>query len=440
MNDKTDKLWSLAGEAGVLGSMILDRDVVLKVMSILPDEKAFFESKHQQLFTALLAIYTEGKPTDAIMLRDELERRGQLEEVGGVAYIAEILNSVPSSANAKYYAGIVRERADYRQLVQAIEDMQKTLDEPLAVAEQAEQIQRLAMSLSPARKQADSFSLSEHATDVAIKAQGRDIDIIRTGFRNIDKIIAGVAPGELIIIAARPSMGKSALVLGMALNMARDGRSVIYISLEMSGRALIERAICATGRVNLQTIKVENPLKEKLDDFYGAALLLQKYDLTFREGVTTTEKIISVVETQSKVRPVDCVIVDYLQLLSGGKNKSRYEEITNISGSLKRAALRLHVPLIAVSQLNREVEVREHHKPRMSDLRDSGAIEQDGDVVMLLHREDYYRRYESKNYSEFDGLAEVFVAKNRRGPCGIARLTFLDEYVSFADLTEKSDL
>jgi len=435
MNDRTDKLWSLAGEAGVLGSVILDRNVVPKVLAILPDEKAFFEPKHQQIFAALLAIYMAGKPIDAIMLRDELERRGQLAEIGGVDYIAKILDSVPSSANAEYYARIVRDRADFRQLLQAVEDMRKVLDEPLDVGEQAEQIQRLAMSLSPARKQADSFSLSEDATDVAVKAQDRDIDIIRTGFRNIDWIIAGVAPGELIIIAGRPSMGKSALVLGMAMAMARDGRSVVYITLEMTGRALIERAICMTGKVNLATIKVENPPKEKLEEFYGAALLLQKYDLTFREGITTAEKIVAAVEAQNKVRPVDCVIVDYLQLMSGGKNKSRYEEITNISRSIKLAALRLHVPIIAISQLNRQVEGREHHKPRLSDLRDSGALEQDADVVMLLHREDYYRRYESKNHSEFDGLAEVLVAKNRRGATGIAHLTFLDEYVSFADLT-----
>ena len=440
MNDKTDKLWSLAGEAGILGSMILDRNIVPKVLSILPDEKAFFEPKHQQIFAALLALYDEGKPLDAVMLRDELERRGQLEGIGGVPYIVKILDSVPSSANSEYYARIVRERADYRQLLQTVENMQKVVNEPLAVSEQAEQIQRLAMSLSPARKQADSFSLSEDATNVAVKARDRDIDIIRTGFKNIDWIIAGIAPGELIIIAGRPSMGKSALVLGMALAMARDGRSVVYITLEMTGRALIERAISMTGRVNLQTIKVENPPKEKLDEFYGAALRLQKYDLTFREGITTAEGIVAIVETQNKIRPVDCVVVDYLQLMSGGKNKNRYEEITNISRSIKLAALRLHVPIISISQLNRQVEGREHHKPRLSDLRDSGALEQDADVVMLLHREDYYRRYESKNHSEFDGLAEVLIAKNRRGMTGVAHLTFLDEYVSFADLTtEETD-
>jgi len=441
MSEKVlDKLWSLAGEGGVLGSMILDRDIVLKVLSILPDEKAFFEPKHQQIFAALLALYAEGKPTDPVMLRDELEQRGQLTEVGGVDYIARILDSVPSSANVEYYARIVRDRADYRQLLQAVEDMRKTLDEPLAVAEQAERIQRLAMSLSPARKQADSFSLSEDATDIAVKARDRDVDIVRTGFRNIDRIIAGVAPGELIIIAGRPSMGKSALVLGMALNMAKDNRSVIYVTLEMTGRALIERAICATGRVNLRTVKVENPQQENLEEFYGAALLLKKYDLTFWEGITTAERIVTVVETQNKIKPVDCVIVDYLQLMSGGKNKNRYEEITNISRLIKLAALRLHLPIIAISQLNRQVEGREHHKPRLSDLRDSGALEQDADVVMLLHREDYYRRYESKNHSEFDGLAEVFVAKNRRGATGVAHLIFLDEYVSFADLTEETDL
>jgi len=434
------KLWSLSGEAGVIGSMILDREVVPKVLQILPDGNLFDKQEHQRIFDALVAIYMAGKPTDAIMLRDELERRGQLAEVGGVDYIAKILDSVPSTANAQYYAGIVRDRADYRQLLQAVGDMQKVLDEPLDVSEQAEQIQRLAMSLSPARKQADSFSLSEDATGVALKAQGKDIDIVRTGFRNIDRIIAGIAPGELIIIAGRPSMGKSALVLGMALAMARDGRSVVYITLEMTGRALIERGICMTGRVNLQTIKVENPPKEKLDEFYGAALRLQKYDLTFREGITTAEGMIAAVETQNKVRPVDCVVVDYLQLMSGGKNKSRYEEITNISRSIKLAALRLHVPIIAISQLNRQVEGREHHKPRLSDLRDSGALEQDADVVMLLHREDYYRRYESKNHSDFDGLAEVVIAKNRRGTTGVAHLTFLDEYVSFADLTtEEAD-
>jgi replicative DNA helicase len=442
VNDsELDRLWSLSGEAGVLGSMMLDSSVVSAVLAILPRADLFYKPEHREIFAALVAVYGQGKPIDAVMLRDELEQRGQLEEIGGVEYIRRILESVPSAASAEYYAKIVAERAEYRQLVAAVEAMRKTLDDPGTVAEQARQIQAIAFQLPTSAPQTDRFSLSGDATIIAVKARDGESDIIRTGFRNIDRLIGGVAPGEMIIVAGRPSMGKSAFALGVTLSMARDGRCVFYVTLEMTGRSLIERAICMAGKVNLQAVKIDEPKQENLTRFYEAAMLLEKYDVTFRENLTTAESIIAAVEQQNRIKRVECVVIDYLQLMSGGKNRSRYEEITNISRAIKLAALRLHVPIITLSQLNRQPEEREHHKPRLSDLRDSGALEQDADVVMLLHREDYYRRYAAKSDSDkFDGLAEIDIAKNRRGPCGIAHLTFLDKYVAFADLIDEAEL
>jgi replicative DNA helicase len=225
----------------------------------------------------------------------------------------------------------------------------------------------------------------------------------------------------------------SGLALNMAVNMAKKGKSIVYITLEMTGASLIERAIAGEGKVNLRLIKVTNPAQENLNKFYAASMELEKLDMTLREDITTVERLLSVIELQNQIKPVDCVFVDYIQLMSAGeKNRSRYEEVTKISGSIKRAAMRLHIPIVAISQLNRAGEGRTDRKPRISDLRDSGAIEQDADIILLLHREDYYRPRDA----EKDGLAEVDIAKNRRGPTGWAKLMFLEEYVLFGDYRE----
>jgi len=375
-------------------------------------------------------------PIDAIALRTELKRINQLEQVGGVEYLRRITESVPHAENAAYYAGVVRDRQRYRQLISDVERMRDLLDEPLGVDEQVQEIQRIALGIEASKSEIEYFEIAEQAINVAGAMRDRR-EMIATGFRNIDRIIQGVAPGELIILAGRPSMGKSALVLDIALNMAKAGKSVLFFTLEMPYEAVIERALCNQAQVNMATAKTDDAPESELEKLYEQGSKMRELDFALHEAGTTAEKQIAFIRTRKKMHKLDVVFIDYLQLMnSGHKSENRVQEISTISRKLKLAAVQEQVPIIALSQLNRQVEAREKHRPRLSDLRESGALEQDADIVMLLHREDYYRSRENPGTDDVDGSAEVIVAKNRRGPTGIAELTFLDEYVKFGDLVK----
>lgn len=431
---KADRLWSLESEAGLLGSMIIGPECIPEIIPVIINEEAFYKSEHRQIYQALINLHLSKVSIDAVTLRSELKKAGQLERVGGVKYLAKLMRSVPHSANAKFYAGIIRDRQKYRQLVNCSHEIMRVINEPFSLEEQIQQVRDLVLEIEPDSKENEYFDVANHTTRIAGEMQNRE-DVIETGFRNIDKIIEGISPGELIIIAGRPSMGKTALALDFALKMAQAGKSIVYFSLEMTHRALIERACCNLGHVDMTVIKGGNPTKEDLEKLYAAAFEIQKLPIVLHESGTTPEKQIAFVQVQKKVRGVDVVVVDYLQLMNTSrKTENRQQEITAISSRLKRFAMSEHIPVIALSQLNRAVEAREKHRPRLSDLRESGSLEQDADVVMLLHREDYYRRSEKPNNYERDGIAEVIIAKNKRGPVGIAEMAFLEEYVKFGDL------
>lgn len=433
ISDKAlERLWSLAAEAAVLGSMLIDPDCIPKARGIITADD-FYIPAHQFIFEAMESLHDDNKPIDAVLLRDELVKCEHLEDIGGVEYIAKILDSVPSSANVAYYAGVVKDRRRYRDLVESINAMNKILQEPdLNVGEQAQQIQQIAFGIEQERAGDGCYDVKDYATAVAGAMQDKQ-ERISSGFNEIDRLIGGFTPGELIIVAGRPSMGKSALALDFALNAAHAGRKVIFFTLEMAYQALIKRAICSLGRVNMQDVKAE-PSQETLNKLQEAALELEGLPLILNERGTTPEKQIALIKSQNKARDVDLVVVDYIQLMnSGRKAESRQQEITTISRKLKLAAVAENVPVIALSQLNREVESRTSHRPKMSDLRESGALEQDADVVMLIHREDYYRRNEQPDMKDRDGSTEVIIAKQRNGPTGIAQLVFLDEYICFGD-------
>lgn len=435
-NKPPENLWSLEAEAAVLGSIILDAaNCFGSVFPVLPTEGAFFDDKHKEIYSALLRLYTDKKPIDPVTLRTELKAANQLDSAGGVEYIAQLLDSVPSSANAVYYAGVVRERQRHRNLIRTVGKFQELLNEPLAVDERIQQMQDLALGIETSKPEAEFFTLADQATKVAAGMREHQ-ETIPTGFRNIDSIIGGVSPGELIILAGRPSMGKSALALDFALNMAKAGKSGVFFTLEMPHKDLIERAICNRAMVNMAEIKGELPQPALTAKAHEEALGLQKLDLVLHTGATTPEKQIAFIRTRKKTHGVDVVFVDYLQLMhTGRKVENRVQEISTISRKLKIAAIQEQVPVIALSQLNRQVESRTGHRPRLSDLRESGALEQDADIVMLIHREDYYRRNENPEATP-DGTTEVIVSKNRRGRTGIANLVFKEEYVRFGDRVE----
>lgn len=437
MQDRLEKLWSVEAEAAVLGSMIIDSDCIANVLPILPTEDAFYKEEHRLIYTALLRLYTKKQPIDAIALRTGLKATNELDAAGGVEYIAKILESVPSSANALYYAGVVRDRQRYRDLITTAEQIRAVPDEPLGVDEAIQKIQDIALAMETGKTDTEFFTLADHAAKVA-EAIKENQETVLTGFRNIDRLIQGIAPGEVCIIAGRPSMGKSALALGIALNIAKAGKSVLFFTLEMTHQALIQRAIISTGKVTVSR------MSEGLTDYeFGrakeSAAELERLNLVLHEGGTTPEKQIAFIRTRKKLHKVDVVFVDYLQLMNAGrKTENRVQEISTISRKLKLAAIQEQVPIIALSQLNRQVEARVNHRPKLSDLRESGALEQDADIVLLLHREDYYRRSEKPDTTDVDGNAELIVAKNRRGPTGIAELKFLEESVTFGDLSYDS--
>ncbi len=408
MEIQGDKLWSLEAEAGVLGSMIVGPEYIGDILPIL-DEKSFFKPENQVIYNCLVSLYIVDVPVDAVTLRTELKSLNQLERIGGVDYIRKLMETVPHAVNALYYAKIVKDRQRYRELITTIQKIQNVPNEPLKVDEQIQRIQELSLSLKQAKPTKDYFTFTRDAERIANDEQEQE-SYISTGLRNIDGIIRGIAPGELIVIAGRPSMGKSALALQFALNMAKAGLSIVFFTLEMTHRALIQRAL----------------KQEQLDS-------ITKLDVVLNESANTPEKQIAFIKTRKQGHKIDIVVVDYLQLMSsGGKSENRVQEITNISRKLKLATISENLPIVALSQLNREVESRDKHRPRLSDLRDSGSIEQDADVVFLINREDYYRRNEDPEAPQ-DGNAEIIIAKNRRGPTGIAGLVFLDEHVKFGD-------
>ncbi len=427
-NDKLDRFWSKEAEAAVLGSMIIDHDCIDRILPILTED-SFFSDENKLIYAALLKLHTNREPTDAIALRTELKNTDNLDKAGGVEYIAQILDSVPTSANAVYYARIVRDRQRYRNLINDVERILKVPNESLGVDEQIQKVQEIALGLKTDKPETEYCELAAEVENVAATISDKR-KTIPTGFHNIDQLIQGITAGELVILAGRPSMGKSALALDMALNMAQAGKSVVYFTLEMSRRSLMERAISNVSKVSLQRLKDE-PTTFELDKAKGAAAELKALDIVLHKGCPTPEKQIAFIRARKKFHEVDMVFVDYLQLMNAGhKAENRVQEISAISRKLKLAALQERIPIIALSQLSRKVEERKStgHRPILSDLRDSGSIEQDADIVMLLYRADYYER------SEPDGEAELNIAKNRRGPTGVIPLTFFDEIVRFGDL------
>ena len=405
-----DKLWSIEAEAAVLGSILEEPKCIGLVLPLL-DDKSFFRPENQVIYNSLVTLHVAGIPVDPISLRTDLKSTNQLDRVGGVDYIQQLRDSVCSAAHAVYYAGVVKDRQRYRGMVRAVNEITEVPAEPITVDEQIERIQSLALGLEQGKPAAEYVTFESCVEKIAAETQ-EEKTFIGTGLRNIDRIIDGVAGGEMIVLAGRPSMGKSALALQIAINMASSGLSILFFSLEMSFRALIERA-----------------LKQK------QVTSLKSLDVVLHKNGQTPEKQIAFIRTRKQTHKLDVVFIDYLQLMTtGSKSENRVQEISTISRKLKLAAVSEDVPIIALSQLNRAVENRDKHRPRLSDLRESGAIEQDADVVLLINREDYYRRNENPN-APIDGNTEVIIAKNRRGPTGIAELVFLDEKVTFGDKT-----
>jgi len=419
---------SLDAERSVLGAIILDRDEIGQVVQIIGRD-AFFSADHQIIFDAVVDLYDQNKPLDLVLLREELTRRGQLDQVGGVSYLVTVVESVPDSSNAVYYAGIVRDLSLLRMLIaassQIVSRAYQSREDPEELLEDAE---RLIFEITGMKISGQAIVLKEllqHTFKQIEQYDGTRVTGLTTSFPKLDDMLGGLQRGDMIVLAARPSMGKSALALNIAEHIAVDSHlPVAFFSVEMSAQQLAQRILCSYGKIDSQKLRRGSLNAQEHQDLAQAAQDLESAPLYIDDSPG-----LSVLQLRAKARrlklkhDIKCIIVDYLQLLSssfgsGRRPENRQQEIAEMSRGLKALARELDIPVIAISQLNRAPEQREGGKPRMSDLRESGAIEQDADVVLLLHRESVYNEHAPEEQAELD------IAKQRNGPTGKVQLNW----------------
>ena len=435
---------SIEAEISVLGAMLLDKSAVGTALELL-DENCFYRKSHQRIFRAIIGLFERNEPADLITVSEELKRRDHLEEAGGRAYIASLLDNVATAANISHHASIVQEKAIIRRLIEVatqiasqsygqVEDVDNLLDQAehqiFAIAER-----RLRRGFIPLERVLhDAFEKVEKLHD----RKGAVIGV-PSGFKKLDELTAGFQPGDLVIIAGRPSMGKTAFALNVARNAAVDHKvPTAVFSLEMASYQLAQRLLCSEARVDAHRVRAGT-----LPDQDWQKLSIGVGNLAEAPIFIDDSPMLTVLEIRAKARRLQAernigmVIVDYLQLMQGPRgSESRQQEISVISRSLKSLAKELQVPILALSQLSRAVEVRGgDRRPQLSDLRESGALEQDADVVLFIYRgERYY-----PDDQELKNKAEVIIGKQRNGPTGTVHLTFMSQYTSFFEPAFEGD-
>lgn len=434
---------NLDAEASVLGSVLLDSEVLDRLEGILSAE-AFYKESHRKIWTAMAGLRAKRDPVDLVTLSEELRQIGELESSGGLSYLVGLSESTPTAAYADYYGRIVAEKWTLRKLIQATgEAMRMAYDEVGSIEDILDSAGRMVLEVATQGAQSEFQTMRElvHQTFEHIQQlyenQGM-ADGVRTGFRELDSLIGGMTKGSLIIIAARPSMGKTAAALSIAQNAAlRDGVGVAVFSLEMPSVQLVTRMMCSEARIDMNRLRqgqLTDRDFQRLVDVAGriaeAPILIDDTsDMTLMELRSRARRL----ATQQKL---GLIVIDYLQLMSGpnasrNAGENRQQEIAQISRGLKGLARELNLPVIALSQLSRAVEARPNKRPMLSDLRESGSIEQDADLVMFIYRDEYYNPH-----SEKAGIAEIIVGKQRNGPTGTAELQFHAQHVRFNDLAK----
>jgi replicative DNA helicase len=432
---------NLDAEESVLGAMMLSTGAIAAVSEVLSgDGREFYRESHAKVYRAALALYAKGEPVDAITLVDELDERGELEDAGGKVRVHELAALVPASANAGHYAQIVKESATLRGLIRAGGEIARLgWERPGETTELVDRAEQILFDLSQ-EKAISEFSHIEALLKESFERitqlyeSGADVTGIPSGFRDLDRVTSGFQEGNLIIMAARPSMGKSALGLGVALNLAvRRNVPVGLFTLEMSKSEVTQRLMCSEAKVESQRLRTGKLSADDWPRLTAACDKLAKAPIYVDDtgSITMMEIRSKARRLKSKHPELGLIIVDYLQLMTSGTSaENRVQEVSQISRSLKVLARDLDVPIVALSQLSRAVEQRHDKRPILSDLRESGSIEQDADIVMFIYRDEYYNGEES----EQQGLAEVIVAKHRNGPTDTVKLSFLKRYAKFSDL------
>lgn len=429
---------SMEAEQSVIGSMIMDREAIVVASEIVLAED-FYNKQYGVLFDTMVELNDEGRPVDLVTLGDRLKEKDVPPEVSSLEFIRDLITAVPTSANVKHYANIVAEKATLRKLIRLNEEIANTcyvgkdsLEDILSDTE------KRVFDLVQRRNTGDFVPIRQivmDAMDTIERASHNKGNVtgVATGFLDLDYKTAGMQPSDLILVAARPSMGKTAFVLNVAQYVAfKQDKTVAIFSLEMSKEQLVNRLFSMESKVDSQHLRTGNLSDAEWEKLIESAGVIGKSNLIIDDTPG-----ISIPELRSKCRKyklennLEMVIIDYLQLMSGSgrSTDSRQQEISDISRSLKALARELRVPVIALSQLSRAVEQRPDHRPMLSDLRESGAIEQDADVVMFIYRDDYYNKD-----TERKGIAEIIIAKQRNGPIGTVELVWLPDYTKFANL------
>ena len=429
---------SIEAEQSVIGSMLMGREAIMAASEILTSDD-FYQHQYGVIFDAMVELFNEGKPVDLVTLQNRLREKDVPPEISSMEFVRDLLNAVPTSANVRHYANIVSEKAVLRRLIKLTEEIENDCylnKEPVEVI--MEETEKKMFQLLGQRNSGDFMPIRQVVINTlenierASKTKG-NVTGIPTGFTDLDYKTSGLQNSDFILIAARPSMGKTAFVLNIAQYMAfKKDKAVAIFSLEMSREQLMNRLLSMESKVDSQHLRTGNLKDDEWSKLIESAGMIGESRLMIDDTPG-----ISIGEMQSKCRKyklehgLDIIIIDYLQLMSGsGKSssESRQQEISDISRSLKALARELNVPVVALSQLYRAVEQRTDHRPMLSDLRESGAIEQDADVVMFIYRDDYYNKD-----SENKGIAEIIIAKQRNGPIGTVNLVWLPDYTKFAN-------
>ena len=448
---------NIEAEQSVIGAMLIDKNAVgLVTEKLMPED--FYRQAHQVIYSAILTLHSKNEPIDMITLINELKKMNKLDDVGGVSYVTLLANVVPTAANAKYHAQIVEEKSILRQLVEggtAIAAMgYDGADDVPVIIDQAE---KTILRISNRKGGSDFAAISDVLTDTinhiqAVLDSKQPITGVATGFIDLDYLTAGLHPSDFIILAARPSMGKTALALNIAANVAirgsREGqpkKRVAFFSLEMSREQLVQRMLCSEADVDAQRLRAGGEGRNQDNADIWNNLWIAADRLSNAQIFIDDTPGLSIMEMRSKSRRLqaegglDLIVIDYLQLMqgsAGSKNSdNRQQEVSEISRGLKALARELNVPVLALSQLSRSVEARQVKKPMLSDLRESGSLEQDADIVMFLYRDDYYKGAEE----DPTHITELIVAKHRNGPVGRVNLFFKNECTKFISLSRRPE-
>ena len=435
---------NIEAEQAVLGAMLISKEAIAEAAQIL-NPVDFYREAHRIVYEAMLDLSNKNQAVDNLTVIEQLNKAGLLEKVGGIAFVTALANTVPTAANVIFYAKIVKEKSLMRRLINtatAIATMgYEDSEDADTIMDKAE---KMILEIAANRKTSDFTPIKQIVIDTFSKIEGLyeskgGLTGLSTGFKDLDHLTTGLQPSDLILVAARPSMGKTAFTLNIASHVAiKENKPVAFFSLEMSKEQLMQRMLCAEGLIESQRLRVGDLDEQDWQKLIAAADKFSKAPLYIDDTPG-----ISIMELRSKARRLQqekglsLILIDYLQLMQGRNNKgsdNRQQEISEISRSLKSLARELNVPVIALSQLSRSVESRQIKKPMLSDLRESGSLEQDADIVMFLYREDYYNaETENKN------ITDVIIAKHRNGPVDSIQLFFHKQFTKFADLLRTTD-